>query len=424
MTAQLLDTSRQVIISLRGLPNFKFWRLLIFAFISIFYFLPHTRTIVTESMQDAFFGVSVFVLATLATIMCAEKLLNIDFNQIMKNASSYQVFLAGILGATPGCGGAIVVTMQYAKGYVSFGSLIATLTATMGDAAFLLLVREPTTGLLVIVISLIAGISFGYLVDYIKGVDYLRNENCNKTYLNSSLRMLVHKEQYIENNSLSHWISNQKNILSLIQQSIGIVFVFLFVPGFIIGVLWLAQWSNEDIALFFAVPPTFIVYLAVCAMFFMLCLWTLNIFPDSQNISLLHSNSNKDIKECPLSYRLIGDACLISVLVMFAFVLYELILFFSGFALENSFKTIPLWLPAMAIAIGFIPGCGPQIVVTSLYLSGILPFAALIGNSISNDGDALFPALAIAPKASIIATLYTAIPALIIAYGWYFLIEV
>jgi len=48
--------------------------------------------------------------------------------------------------------------------------------------------------------------------------------------------------------------------------------------------------------------------------------------------------------------------------------------------------------------------------------------SAQIGNSISNDGDALFPAIAIAPKAAILATLYSAIPALVIAYFWYYFV--
>ena len=51
------------------------------------------------------------------------------------------------------------------------------------------------------------------------------------------------------------------------------------------------------------------------------------------------------------------------------------------------------------------------------------PFSAEIGNAISNDGDALFPAIAMAPKAAVIATIYSAIPALIVAYGYYWLFE-
>ena len=77
----------------------------------------------------------------------------------------------------------------------------------------------------------------------------------------------------------------------------------------------------------------------------------------------------------------------------------------------------------MAILIGFLPGCGPQFLVTTMYLSGMIPLSAQIGNAISNDGDALFPAIAIAPRVAIVATLYSAVPALLISYGWLFLVE-
>ena len=77
----------------------------------------------------------------------------------------------------------------------------------------------------------------------------------------------------------------------------------------------------------------------------------------------------------------------------------------------------------MGVVVGFLPGCGPQIVVTTLYLAGLVPLSAQIGNAISNDGDALFPAIALAPRAAILATLYSGIPALLIAYSWYLLVE-
>ena len=78
-------------------------------------------------------------------------------------------------------------------------------------------------------------------------------------------------------------------------------------------------------------------------------------------------------------------------------------------------------LPLIAVFVGFVPGCGPQVLVATLYLNGLLPFAALIGNAISNDGDALFPAIALNPRAALIATGYSAIPALVVAYGFYIL---
>jgi len=58
-----------------------------------------------------------------------------------------------------------------------------------------------------------------------------------------------------------------------------------------------------------------------------------------------------------------------------------------------------------------------------MYLNGFIPFSAEIGNAISNDGDALFPAIALAPRAAIFATLYSGIPALLVAYTYMFVFE-
>ena len=77
----------------------------------------------------------------------------------------------------------------------------------------------------------------------------------------------------------------------------------------------------------------------------------------------------------------------------------------------------------MGVLFGFLPGCGPQVVVATFYLNGYIPLSAEIGNAISNDGDALFPAIALARKAAVIATLYSAIPAIIVAYSYFYLFE-
>jgi len=113
----------------------------------------------------------------------------------------------------------------------------------------------------------------------------------------------------------------------------------------------------------------------------------------------------------------IGDTNFITAWVVFAFLAYELTVHLSGIDLGAVFQLWGPLVPLMAIAVGFLPGCGPQIVVTSLYLTGSLPLSALLGNAISNDGDALFPAIALAPRAAFVATIYSAIPALLLAYG-------
>jgi len=74
--------------------------------------------------------------------------------------------------------------------------------------------------------------------------------------------------------------------------------------------------------------------------------------------------------------------------------------------------------------LGLTPGCAPQIVFAGIYAEGGIPFSALTANAISQDGDALFPLLAIDMKAAIVASIYTTIPALIVGvllhYFWPF----
>ena len=103
-----------------------------------------------------------------------------------------------------------------------------------------------------------------------------------------------------------------------------------------------------------------------------------------------------------------------TVWVIFAYLVFELSVYFLGLDLKAVFDGWALFTPMIAILLGFLPGCGPQVLVTTMYLSGIIPLSAQIGNALSNDGDALFPAIAIAPKVAIVATLYSAVPAIIL----------
>lgn len=118
--------------------------------------------------------------------------------------------------------------------------------------------------------------------------------------------------------------------------------------------------------------------------------------------------------------RTTEETSFVTVWVIVAYLAYEYAYAFLGLDLAGLAEVAWIFIPLLAILVGFIPGCGPQILVTTLYLTGIIPFAALIGNAISNDGDALFPAIALTPRMAIIATLYSAIPALIISYAFLF----
>ena len=121
--------------------------------------------------------------------------------------------------------------------------------------------------------------------------------------------------------------------------------------------------------------------------------------------------------------RTAEDTNFITVWVIGAFLVFELCVYLLGLDLKAFFDGWAIFTPLIAVLLGFLPGCGPQVLVTTMYLAGLIPLSAQIGNTISNDGDALFPAIAIAPKVAIVATLYSAVPAVIIAYAWMFWME-
>lgn len=64
--------------------------------------------------------------------------------------------------------------------------------------------------------------------------------------------------------------------------------------------------------------------------------------------------------------------------------------------------------------VGLVPGCAVQIVLTSLYLTGAVPFATLLANAVSQDGDALIPLLALRRRSALLASAVTVVPALLV----------
>ncbi len=340
-------------------------------------------------MVDAYLQVSVFVAATLGFLFLLEKAGRTNLEQIMRSYRHAQIPMAAVLGAIPGCGGAIMVTTQYIRGSMSFGGVVTVLVATMGDAAFLLLAKEPGTALLVFATCFAAGIVSGYVVDAVHGRDFLRADT---DYCAGEEELIV------ENGLLT---------------PMYFVWMACFIPGAAMGLLTAAQidaaalsqqWLGIDL----------VTGLALAAALLSVFMWAVNPISDFR----LFTSSTRSF-----SRRVCDTTNFVTFWVIVGFVAYELAVSLLGLDLRVLFSAwLPL-LPLVATLVGFIPGCGPQIVVTALYLNGVIPLSALLANAISNDGDALFPAIVATPRAAILATLYSAVPALVVGYAFFFFVE-
>jgi len=326
-------------------------------------------------MVDAYVQVSSFVAATLLLFYGAERLFNFDIGSALKKSRGFQVPLAALLGATPGCGGAVVVVAAYSSGNVGFGAVVATLTATMGDAAFLLIAIRPEAAMVILPLSFTVGIVAGWLVDRFNKIDLTPDpsKHCKIAPVIGKVR----------------W------------QDYG--YVLLAIPGLAIGV---TQLSGADI---FAIYNSYLVFIvALIGTFLGMFIWATSPLKAMTNLA-----------DHPLT-RMAEETSFISIWVIGAYLAYDYADAFAGLDLEAAFGSVGILLPLLGVLVGFIPGCGPQVLIATLYINGVVPFAALIGNAISNDGDALFPAIALNPRAGIVATGYSAIPALAVGYGFYF----
>lgn len=321
---------------------------------------------------DAYTQVSVFVAATLLFFFGLEHFLKIDVGKVMEKGGVWQVPTASCLGALPGCGGAVVVITAFARGNITLGAMVAALIGTMGDAAFLLLAKDPTAYFKIIIISLFAAIICGWLVDrFHRGELY-----------STEVKFLGH--------TIIGRLRNRDKF-----------YMILAIPGLILGSMQLMQINIYDLG-------SFVFALGLCGAALSVGVWSIS----PVNAVTMHNDH-------PFT-RATEETSFVTAWVIVAYLAYEYAYAFFGLDLAGLAEAAWIFIPLLAILIGFVPGCGPQILVTTLYLNGIIPFAALIGNAISNDGDALFPAIALTPRMAIVATLYSAIPALIISYIFLF----
>ncbi|QDL92260.1 hypothetical protein FDP22_11010 [Paroceanicella profunda] len=327
------------------------------------------------ALTDAYLQVSVFVAATLLLFYGVERVWHVDVGALMRRHSRFQVPIAALFGALPGCGGAIFVVAAYSSGHVGMGAVTATLTATMGDAAFLLIATRPDVALVVLPVSLVTGIVSGYAVDWLA-----------PGRASPGARAAAARPGRISR-----------------VRARDIAALALAAPGLVFGAMLLA---NVDPAGPFGALPQGV---ALAGIALGALIWA------ASPVDAITSPQDP-----PLA-RMSEETSFVTAYVIMAYLAYDYLIALTGIDLGQVFDTVTPLLPLIAIVVGLVPGCGPQVLVTTLFVNGLIPFSALIGNAISNDGDALFPAIALDPKAAVRATLYSTIPALLVAYGFHFL---
>ena len=382
--------------------------------------------VVVVSMRDAFLAVTVFVASMVLLFSWLQYVTAGRFVDVIRTKRRWQPVIGAIMGITPGCGGAIVIMPMYTRGFVSYGTVIATLIATLGDAAFVLIGAALTDSSFVApavavhVISFVTGVTWGYLIDgmsitpqsplggLLHSSEPAKDQEISKLGDSEDTQTVFDDLGREEESGPGYFLLHQGYTLWWIVTSIGLVFAVLLL-------VWSSQDPDFELSIKYN-PFTlhgFITWIGLIGT-------TLSIILYLSQKTWIRDDTEASIGDKLYSMRetLIHSAsetAFVTFWVMSAYLIFEFTMLFSG-TNEADLAKYGDGIIAVVVAsfIGLIPGCGPQIIAITAYTKDLISFPALAANAISQDGDALFPLLVRHRLASLWATLHTTIPALIL----------
>jgi hypothetical protein len=358
--------------------------------------------VVIEPAAAAFLEVGTFVAVALAAFGLLRWKLGDRFPAWLE-ANRHRGPVAGaLLGVVPGCGGAIVVMPLYLKGQVSFGTVVATITATMGDSSFVLLAADPRLAIAVHVGLVVVGGTTGVLVDRL-GI-------APRSSPALEVAPVEPRRPSTVGAAAAPLGLTGRPMLRSVPWGLT-AFWLLTAAAFVVAVptvLQLVDPARFDVG---ALPTTTILGLVGAAI--------------SVGVTLAGRRRGHDEHVHPPACAERPRAVLVdagretarvATWVVVAFVGYEALVATTGLDV-GALPSIGLLGVAAGALLGLIPGCGPQLVLTGLYAQGALPLSVLAANALSQDGDALIPLLAADRRAAVLASAITVVPGLVVGAG-------
>ncbi len=278
----------------------------------------------------------------------------------LKKSRFGQYALGIILGAIPGCLGAFTIVSLYAHGVVSFGALVATMIATSGDEAYVMLSLFPTKALLLIIILSIVGFAAGYLVDKI----YAKQEKLLEK-LGHSLQL--HEDELIDGYPKGYIL---KQLMEITFERVLLLSVLsLFLTLILLGTIEPYEWNWVRVTLLVGTLFGLFVVLTVPDHFLEKHLW------------------EHVLKKHLLRIFLWTFGALLVIHILDNYI-----------DVEAWIQTNMYIVLIIAVLIGIIPESGPHLIFVTLFASGTIPFGILLASSIAQDGHGALPLLAVSNR--------------------------
>ncbi|WP_247003175.1 putative manganese transporter [Halosolutus gelatinilyticus] len=386
--------------------------------------------VLLESLRDSYVQVSAFVAVTVLAFSLIQYRTDGALLAAIEGNERLQVLFGGLLGLTPGCGGAIVVMPLYVRGTVSFGTVVATLGATAGDSAFVILALAPEAALYAYAIAFAASVATGYLVDSV-GLGVSRVDAAVAKLSpamadgGTAVRGGVSPNPAHDypggapTHAHEHGPDRRSRILTPLSHLAHVVWWIAAVAGLVLGTVYLLRGGPEvPLALGVGFDGAFTA-VGVTGTVLSLYLYGVGRHYVGEG-EIARARESFSSAYDTLTHAAM-ETSFVTVWVVVALLIYEYAVVLTGLNVAAIAAAAGIFAPIGGAIVGLIPGCGPQILLASVYAEGSLPFSALTANAISQDGDALFPLLAVDARAAIVASIYNVLPAIVVGVALHLL---
>jgi len=279
-----------------------------------------------------------------------------------------QILLASGLGAIPGCLGAFAVASLYAHRIVTFGALTASMIATCGDEAFVMLALFPRQALIIMAVLLVVGIVSGLITDA------LLHGRITSRPLPDYLPVHSVEEQcfcFSPREIMLQWrrFTPQRGLLT--------AFFALFVLGVVTGNV-----GHHDLGLAAEAASHHAwnwvrLTLLLAALFGLLVVVTV---------------PEHFLEEHFWNHLVKGHVWRIFLWTIGALLVTHILL--DHLHLEPLVRENRMLVLLIACLVGIIPQSGPHLLFVTLYAQGTLPFSTLLASCIVQDGHGMIPVLA------------------------------
>jgi hypothetical protein len=389
--------------------------------------LAQALDILVFSVRDGFVQVSAFVAVTVLLFSYVQYRTGGRLVTYLEENERMQPLAGALLGLTPGCGGAIIAMPLYIRGSVSFGTVVAALAATAGDSAFVILALAPEAALYAYGLAFLSAVLFGYAIDIWglgvgrvdRAVDRLSRPMTDGGFATTNVADGGPSVPGYQHGGDGHDPTERNDgIMTTVSHGVHVLWWLVAAAGLVAGVLYLAR-GAPDVPLAFGL--SFFGLFTVAGLVGTTASFYLH-FVGRRFIG--EGEAGRVRENFASTYETFQHAAMetsmVTVWVIAAYLIYEYSIVIFDIRIAALAAAVGVLAPIGGALLGLIPGCAPQIVFAQLYAEGAIPFSALTANAISQDGDALFPLLAIDMKAAIVATIYTTIPALIVGAALYY----